>query len=238
MFCEELKKEVFRAGMEGTMHQTEGIAESTIENNEMSTIIEDHDVRMSTPESERLESTGLNSDCETCDEVGPAPSTPKRPETPIQLLEDKEERDLLKCSDNEDDEDDDSGYWTGRKRIKISVDKYKSRKPTLQSPEGDHLVFDRISPNSKYYKTPFVPSEKPVNRVLFPNAARRKNNTTKNQEQEKIQPEENDDVENNTTQPEPEPREPEPENIYDPLTPYRHTWTDSNLVVLYVLRRW
>ncbi|KAF3199017.1 hypothetical protein TWF192_000849 [Orbilia oligospora] len=243
MFCEELKKEVSRADMEGRMDKSGRVTELMVEGNETSIIIEeDHDVRMNTPEKEDHKFTSSNINYgireeEEEERIWPTLSTPKRPETLTQLPEEEEEINLLQCSDNDqDDEDDDSGYWTGRKRIRISVNKYKSRKPSLHSPEGDHLAFDRISPNSKYYKTPYVPSEKPVNRVLFPGAARRKKNMIENREEEKIQPQENDDVNNDVA--EPEPQEPEPENIYDPLTPYRHTWTDSNLVVLYVLRRW
>ncbi|RVD83165.1 uncharacterized protein DFL_007564 [Arthrobotrys flagrans] len=198
------------------MEQTREAAGSTIESNETSIIIGDHDLRMNTPEREELGSTASNENIGICEIAGPTPSTPKRPETLIQLQEEEEDEDLLRDLGN--DQDDDSGYWTGRKRIRISVNKYKSRRPTLQSHEGDHLMFDRISPNSKYYKTIFVPSEKPVNRVLFPNTAKRENTTAKNQKQGKIQPEENNNLSDYPTEPEAQ-EELEPENIYDPLTP-------------------
>ncbi|KAK6511731.1 hypothetical protein TWF481_000637 [Arthrobotrys musiformis] len=176
--------------------------------------------------------------------AGLTSSTPQSPETPIQLPQggetEEEDRSILFHSDKDQDNEDDSGYCTGRKRIRISVNKYKSRRPTLnaQSNQGDHLAFDRISPNSKFYKTPFVPSEKPVNRVLFPRFGRKNANTQNNyKEPEKIPPTETYDTNENLSEPEPPEKEKE-ENIYDPLSPYRHTWTDSNLMVLYVLRRW
>ncbi|KAK6335120.1 hypothetical protein TWF718_010558 [Orbilia javanica] len=200
----------------------------------MSTTINNHDVQMSTTEAEEVL---------IYDTTGSAPNTPERPKTPVQLQreEEEEDRDPLHPSDkDEDDEDDDSGYWTGRKRIRISVNKYKSRRSALQVHEGDRLVFDRISPTSKYYKTIFIPSDKPVNRVLFPKVTKRKNPTTTYQEQEKIQPEDNkgiDDLDEFSSDLEAK-KNSEPEDIYDALTPYRHTWTDSDLVALYVLRRW
>ncbi|KAK6353931.1 hypothetical protein TWF730_008351 [Orbilia blumenaviensis] len=229
MFCDELREEVGRACMENTAGGGVGTTGQDIENIEMSNTIKNNDVEMTETEvvaENRIEPTNNLFETEE--------HTPRRcPQSPIQLQE--EDKDLLQDSYNGKGIEDDSGYGTGRKRIRISVDKYKARKPVLQSPGGDHLVFDRISPKSRYYKTPFIPSEKPVNRVLFPKAVRKKNSESQYQEQEKIQPE---NCEFSSDE-EPEPqKEPEPENIYDPLSPYRHTWTDSNLVALYVLRRW
>ncbi|KAK6529398.1 hypothetical protein TWF281_008574 [Arthrobotrys megalospora] len=225
-------REVGRASMEITVGQHVQMTESTIEHPEMSITDEKADIqinekcqdefRLTGSYAGRSEAVGFTLDNQICLE------TPSQPQ-------EEEDRDLLQNPDDSQDPEDDSGYGTTRKRIRISVDKYMARKTPRQCPGGDHLAFDRISPNSKYYKTTFVPSGKPVNRVLFPSAAKKRNVEAKSQEQEKIQPEEDDDLSDDVAVPE---AQEEPKDIYDPLSPYRHAWTDPDLVRLYVLRRW
>ncbi|KAF3916131.1 hypothetical protein AA313_de0202537 [Arthrobotrys entomopaga] len=69
---------------------------------------------------------------------------------------------------------DDSRYESGRKRIRLSVQQYKSKRTPQYTGGDERLAFDRICPNSKFYHTQPDPDRDPVRRVLFPTIRKKK----------------------------------------------------------------
>ncbi|EPS40862.1 hypothetical protein H072_5276 [Dactylellina haptotyla CBS 200.50] len=128
--------------------------------------------------------------------------------------------------------DDDSGYETARKRVKLSIKEYKAKRTIKNSKGGgdDRHAFDRISPNSKFFRTSPNKSvnNDPIRRVLFKKTPRKKSSLI-----EAI----NADCDLNTYSISQDHDVSEP-TIIDPLARYRHTWKDRDLQLLYVLRRW
>ncbi|KAJ6259619.1 hypothetical protein Dda_5257 [Drechslerella dactyloides] len=125
----------------------------------------------------------------------------------------------------------DSGYWSSRKRAKLTVKQYKDLKLKIRDNSGnDRLTFERISPNSKFYRTAFDKEKYSVRRVLFPSAQRKKSlfgGAVSPQRKEVADSDDGNTDNLEATTPE-----------FDPLTPYRHVWTERDLFLLYVVKRW
>ncbi|KAF3931416.1 hypothetical protein ABW19_dt0202016 [Dactylella cylindrospora] len=116
-----------------------------------------------------------------------------------------------------------SEYFKGRNGKGLSLKGFlQMRNCRVDSYPDERLAFDRISRNSKFYRTlPEKPKDLP-RRILFPEAHARR------QTKEQACSIPADEVQDTTIVEEPE---------RDPLAIYRHEWKEMHLIALYVLRR-
>ncbi|KAF3919468.1 hypothetical protein ABW21_db0206532 [Orbilia brochopaga] len=158
-----------------------------------------------------------------------------------------EKRDLEIPTDANQPSDEDSGYSSSRKRVKLTVKQYKALKRGVRDTEGDErLAFERISPNSKFYRTTFDKEKDGVRRVLFPNAPKKRALFGAAIVSQRVEVIDSDDGNRDTAEdirdtlcPEGNAEEDEPTTPqFDPLTPYRHVWKERDLILLYIVKRW
>ncbi|EWC44281.1 hypothetical protein DRE_01107 [Drechslerella stenobrocha 248] len=144
--------------------------------------------------------------------------------------------------DTNENLDDDSGYFSGRKRFKLTVNQYKALRsvaPNGNSAGDEHRTFERISPSSKFYRTPFEKGKDPVRRLLFPGALKKRllSSSLTGLEDGGAADKDNDFYDSLSPSVSEEVGEPVAPEV-DPLTPYKHSWTEHDLILLYALKRW
>ncbi|KAK6541972.1 hypothetical protein TWF694_007745 [Orbilia ellipsospora] len=129
---------------------------------------------------------------------------------------------------------DDNESESSRKRFRLSVQQYKTKRTPQYTGGDERFAFDRICPNSKFYHTQPDPNRDPVRRVLFPSIRKKKAEGDSNEDPDRTQALIEDALNDSAIR--------SKDNIesdpVDPLEKYRHTWLDSNLTSLYVLKRW